>query len=105
MEGTEMTSQRAKETLNRFHYASLSQQSSYINPRIVYKLKILNATITPKLHTFRASVPGYYVEWFYNSATATYMYISGAINGVVFMDQGDLDSLCDELERMFSYNI
>ena len=100
-----MRSQRSRETLNRFHRESLSQQSSYINPRIVHKLKILNATITPKLHTFRALTPGYYVEWFYNQATATYVYVSGATNGTVFMEQGDLDALCGEFERMFGYDV
>ena len=78
--------------------------ATYINPQIIHKLKILNASITPKLHTFRASVPGYYVEWFYNASTATYTYISGAVNGTVFIDEGNLDSLCDTFGQMFGYD-
>ena len=79
--------------------------STYINPRIIHKLKTLNATIKPKTHTFHASVPGYYVEWFYNGDTATYGFISGATNAIVFRGDGDLDSLCSEFERMFGYDV
>ena len=100
-----MTSQTSRQTLNRFRQASLAYQSSYINPKIVFKLKVLNAKIAPKLHTFCATVPGYYVEWFYNLNTATYIFISGATNGTVFMGSGDLDSLCSEFERMFGYDV
>ena len=100
-----MVDQDSRSTLNRFYRASMPHNAAYINPQIIHKLKILNASITPKLHTFRATVPGYYVEWFYNSNTATYTYISGAINGAVFIDEGDLDSLCDTFGCMFGYDI
>ena len=91
--------------LNDFNRRSLTSNSTYINPRIVHKLKTLNASVSFKLHTFRATVPGYYVEWFYNTNTATYTTISGAVNGTVFLDEYDLDKLCDEFERMFGYDV
>nr|DAW63631.1 MAG TPA: hypothetical protein [Caudoviricetes sp.] len=100
-----MQSQMSRQTLNRFRQASRDYQSSYINPKIVFKLKVLNAKIMPKLHTFCATVPGYYVEWFYNSNTSTYIFISGATNGTVFMSTGDLDRLCSEFERVFGYDV
>lgn len=100
-----MVTTESRKTLNDFHRRSLTNNAIYINPQIVHKLKVLNASVNFKLHTFRATVPGYYVEWFYNQVTATYIYISGAINGVVFMQQGDLDALCDEFERMFGYDV
>lgn len=100
-----MITARSRKTLNDFHRRSLISNATYINPQIVHKLKVLNASVSFKLHTFRATVTGYYVEWFYNQATATYTYISGATNGAVFMEQGDLDSLCDEFERMFGYDL
>lgn len=98
-------SQRSREILNVFHRASLLHQSLYINPRIVHKLKTLNATIIPRMHTFRASVPGYYVEWFYNAHTLTYTMISGAVNGIVYMEEGDIDKLLDMFEQMFGYDV
>ena len=100
-----MLSQNSRRTLNRFYRDSMICNSTYINPRIIHKLKLLNATITPKAHTIHASVPGYYVEWFYNVNTATYGFISGATNAIVFRGDGDLESLCSEFERMFGYDV
>lgn len=100
-----MDTARSQYLLNQFHKESLGCNSCYINPRIVFKLKALNATITPKKHTFRANIPGYYVEWFYNVHTMTYIYISGATNAIVFKDEGDLDSLCDTFGAMFGYDV
>jgi hypothetical protein len=105
MEGTEMRTARSRITLNDFHRRSLTSNATYIEPRIVHKLKVLNASVNFKLHTFRATVPGYYVEWFYNANTETYTMISGAVNGMVYLDEGDLDKLCDEFERMFGYDV
>ena len=99
-----MLTSNSRNTLNNFHRRSMTYNATYINPKIIHKLKILNASIRPKLHTFRATVPGYYVEWFYNASTATYTYISGAFNGTVFIDEGDLDSLCDTFGQMFGYD-
>lgn len=100
-----MLTARSQYLLNQFHKESLGCNSCYVNPRIVGKLKALNATITPKQHTFRANIPGYYVEWFYNVHTMTYTYISGATNAIVFKDEGDLDSLCDTFGAMFGYDV
>ena len=100
-----MLSHNSRITENRFHRDSVGCTATYINPQIIHKLKILNATITPKFYTFRATVPGYYVEWFYNVNTATYGFISGATNAIVFRGNGDLDSLCSEFERMFGYDV
>ena len=100
-----MISHNSRKTLNRFHRDSMICESNYINSQIIHKLKTLNATITPKTHTFRAHVPGYYVEWFYNADTATYGFISGATNAVVFRGNGNINLLCDEFERMFGYDI
>ncbi len=99
-----MVTANSRTAMNQFHRESLTYSAIYINPQIIHKLKILNATISPKLHTFRASVPGYYVEWFYNKNTATYVFISGATNGTVFRNAGDIDSLCNEFGRMFGYD-
>lgn len=100
-----MNSTNSRATTNRFHRDSINYAATYIHPQIIHKLKILNATISPKIHTFRATVPGYYVEWFYNKNTATYVFISGAIYGTVFRNDGDLDSLCSEFERMFGFDV
>ena len=100
-----MISSRSRKTLNDFHRRSLIYNATYINPQIIHKLKVLNASVTPKLHTFRATCPGYYVEWFYNASTATYTMISGAVNGTVCMEEGDLDKLCDVFEQMFGYDV
>jgi hypothetical protein len=105
MEGTEMISTKSRATMNRFCRDSINYGATYIHPQIIHKLKILNATIRPKIHSFHASVPGYYVEWFYNTNTATYGFISGATNSTVFRNDGDLDSLCSEFERMFGYDV
>ena len=99
-----MESTRSRKTLNDFHRRSLTSNAIYINPQIVHKLKVLNAGVNFKLHTFRATVPGYYVEWFYNAHTATYTMISGAVNGMVHMEDGDLDKLLDVFEQMFGYD-
>ena len=100
-----MISSNSRAATNRFHRDSIHYGATYIHPQIIHKLKILNATITPKIHSFRATVPGYYVEWFYNSNTATYGFISGATNSTVFRNDGDLDSLCSEFERMFGFDV
>ena len=100
-----MMSSISRNTLNQFHRRAQDVQSDYINPQIIHKLKTLNATLTPKLHTFRATRPGYYVEWFYNAHTSTFTVISGAINGMVYMEDGDLDTVCDRLEQMFGYDV
>lgn len=99
-----MISSISQNTLNHFHRLAQDVQSDYINPRIIHKLKTLNVTLTPKLHTFRATRPGYYVEWFYNVHTRTFTMISGATNGMVYMEEGDLDTVCDRLEQMFGYD-
>ena len=99
-----MNSINSRATTNRFYRDSINYGATYIHPQIIHTLKILNATISPKIHSFRASVPGYYVEWFYNPNTATYGFISGAINSTVFRNDGDLDSLCSEFERMFGWD-
>ena len=100
-----MISSRSQNTLNNFYRRAQDIQSDYIHPQIIHKLKILNATVLPKLHTFRATTPGYYVEWFYNVHTRTYTAISGAINGMVYMEDGDLNTVCDTLEQMFGYDV
>lgn len=98
-----MISSISQSTLNHFHRLAQDIQSDYINPRIIHKLKALNVTLTLKPHTFRATRPGYYVEWFYNVHTRTFTMISGATNGMVYMEDGDLDTVCDRLEQMFGY--
>lgn len=100
-----MTSQISQTTLNHFYRRARITQSNYINPQIIHKLKTLNATLVPKLHTFRAIRPGYYVEWFYNLHSLTFTIISGATNGMVYMEDGDLDTVCDRLEQMFGYDV
>ena len=100
-----MISSRSRNTLNNFYRRAQDSQSDYINPQIIHKLKTLNATLSPKLHTFRATRPGYYVEWFYNVDTSTYTVISGAVEGMVYMEDGDLDTVCDTLEQMFGYDV
>lgn len=100
-----MTSLISRTTLNNFYRRAQDIQSDYINPQIIHKLKTLNATLTPKAHTFRATRPGYYVEWFHNVHTHTFTLISGATNGMVYMEDGDLDTVCDRLEQMFGYDV
>jgi len=100
-----MLTHRSRKTLNDFHLHSVTYGATYIHPQIIHKLKILNASITPKIHTFRATAPGYYVEWYYDANTALYHYISGAVNGTVFRDKGDLDALCGAFEAMFGYDV
>ena len=99
-----MTSPISQTTLNHFYRRARGTQSNFINPQIIHKLKILNATLTPKLNTFRATKPGYYVEWFYNLNAGTFTMISGTTNGMVYMEDGDLDTVCDRLEQMFGYD-
>ena len=100
-----MVTAASRKTLNDFHRRSLTYNATYINPQIIHKLKVLNVSVTPKLHTFRATSPGYYVEWFYNANMATYTMIFGAVNGTVYMGEGDLDKLCDVFEQMFGYDV
>jgi hypothetical protein len=100
-----MTISSSQNTLNNFHRLAQDIQSDYINPRIIRKLRALNATLTLKSHTFRATRPGYYVEWFYNVHTRTFTMISGATNGMVYMEDGDLDTVCDRLGQMFGYDV
>ena len=100
-----MPTSQSRNTLNAFHRDSLTYGALYIHSQIIHKLKTLNASITPKIHTFRATAPGYYVEWYYDADTALYHYISGAVNGAVFSDEGDLEALCDTFEAMFGYDI
>lgn len=100
-----MRSATSQSTLISFYRRAQDTYSDYINPQIIHKLKLLNAALTPKLHTFLATRPGYYVEWFYNVHTRTFTMISGATNGTVYMEDGDLDTLCDRLEQMFGYDI
>ena len=100
-----MISSISQNTLNHFHRLAQDIQSDYINPLIIHKLKVLNATLTPKPHTFRATRPGYYVEWFYNVHTRTFTIISGTTIGMVYMEDGDLDTVCDRLEQMFGYDV
>lgn len=99
-----MTSSTSQITLNHFYRRAKDIQSNYINPQIIYKLKTLNATLIPKFHTFRATRPGYYVEWFYNAHTCTFTMISGTTNGMVYMEDGDINTVCDRLEQMFGYD-
>ena len=100
-----MRSLNSRKAVNEFHRQSLEFITCYINSQIIRKLRHFNATLIIKKHTIYASAPGYYVEWFYNNRTASYIYISGATNGTVFKEEGDLDSLCDEFERMFGYDV
>ena len=100
-----MHTPQSRKILNDFHRHSTQYGATYIHPHIIHKLKTLNASIKPKIHTFRATVPGYYVEWYYDANTALYYYISGVVNGTVFIDRGDLEALCDTFERMFGYDV
>lgn len=100
-----MLTSQSRKTLNNFHQHSTIYGATYIHPQIIHKLKTLNASIKPMIHSFRATVPGYYVEWYYDANTTLYHYISGAVNGTVFSDKGDLEALCDTFECMFGYDI
>lgn len=100
-----MRSATSQSTLISFYRRAQDIHSDYINPRIIHKLKLLNVTLTLKLHTFLVTRSGYYVEWFYNVHTRTFTMISGTTNSMVYMEDGDLDTLCDRLEQMFGYDI
>lgn len=100
-----MLTANSRKTLNDFHYRSLIGNSTYINSKTIYKLKTLNVRITFKSHSIRATVPGYYVEWFYSPFSAKYTMIFGAEKGMVCMEEGYIDKLCDVFDQMFGYDV
>ena len=100
-----MRSANSRKVFNDFHRDSLRNITCYVDPQIFRKLRTLNVTLSIKKHSIYASTRGYFVEWFYDSDTGLYTYISGLENGVVFKDQGDVDSLCDTFGAMFGYDI
>nr|DAY18866.1 MAG TPA: hypothetical protein [Caudoviricetes sp.] len=100
MEGTDMISKQSKELLNKFHSMSLGNTIRRTNADIVKQINRVNARFEVKDYTFRATVPGYFVEWFYNQNNKTYVYISGVTNGIVFLETGDSEKLCDTIDCM-----
>lgn len=95
-----MISKQSKELLNKFHAMSLGNTIRRTNKDIVDQINRVNAHFEVKDYTFRATVPGYFVEWFYVQTNKTYVYICGRTNGIVFLESGDSEKLCDAIDCM-----
>nr|DAQ61368.1 MAG TPA: hypothetical protein [Caudoviricetes sp.] len=95
-----MISKRSMDLLNKFHAMSLGNTIRRTNADIVQQINRVNAHLEVKDYTFRATVPGYFVEWFYNQINKSYVYISGVTNGIVFLETGDSEKLCDAIDCM-----